>query len=67
MRQIASLDLDRFVLVVDPDADPFDEDGFLDALDRLVERRLSKRSTADSGGPSAAEGQSTNGDGDRAA
>jgi hypothetical protein len=38
MRQVVSdFDLD---LVVDPNVDPFDEDRFLDALDRLVERRL---------------------------
>lgn len=31
---------DKFDLVVDQDAEPFDLDQFLDALDRLVERRL---------------------------
>ena len=35
--------LDRFDLVVDPDAEPLDLDRFLNALDRLVERRLAAR------------------------
>ncbi len=34
---------DALVVVVDHDAEPFDVDRFLDALDRLVERRLSKQ------------------------
>jgi hypothetical protein len=38
--------LDRFDLVVDPDADLLDLDRLLDALDRLVERRLSARKAA---------------------
>ena len=32
-------------LVVDPDAEPFDLDQFLDALDRIVDRRLSQAKT----------------------
>jgi len=32
--------LDRFKVVVDGQAEPVDLDRFLDALDRLVERRL---------------------------
>jgi len=32
--------LDRFEVVVDHQAEPLDLDRFLDALDRLVERRL---------------------------
>ena len=35
--------LDRFDLVVDQDAEPLDVDRFLNALDRMVERRLSQR------------------------
>ena len=35
--------LDRFDIVVDQDAEPADLDRFLDALDRLVERKLSQR------------------------
>jgi len=49
MRQVGSRDadlLDRFEVVVDPDAEPFDLDQFLDALDRLVERRVSARKAA---------------------
>ena len=42
--------LDRFDLVVDQDAEPADVDRFLDALDRLVERRISQRHN-DTGGP----------------
>ena len=38
--------LDRFDLVVDQDAEPADVDRFLDALDRLVERRLSQQTEA---------------------
>jgi hypothetical protein len=38
--------LDRVDLVVDQDAEPADVDRFLDALDRLVERRLSKQTEA---------------------
>ena len=34
--------LDRVDLVVDQDAKPADLDRFLDALDRIVERRLCK-------------------------
>ena len=46
--------LDRFDLVVDQDAEPADVDRFLDALDRLVERRLSQRTQNESGGPGPA-------------
>ena len=61
--QVASADLD-LDLVVDPDADPFDEDQFLDALDRLVERRLSQRNQTTSGGtPAAAVDLTTGGKG----
>lgn len=35
--------LDRFDLVVDPDAESIDLDQFFTALDRLVERRLKHR------------------------
>ena len=38
--------LDRFDLVVDQDAESLDVDRFLDALDRIVERRLSKQTEA---------------------
>lgn len=37
--------LDRVDVVVDQDAEPADVDHFLDALDRIVERRLSQRAT----------------------
>ena len=40
--------LDRVDLVVDQDAKPTDLDRFLDALDRLVERRLSQRGQKES-------------------
>ena len=33
---------DRFEVVPDPDAEPLDVDRFLDALDRIVERRVHK-------------------------
>ena len=46
--------LDRFDLVVDQDAEPADVDRFLDALDRLVERRLSQRTQNETGGPGPA-------------
>jgi hypothetical protein len=35
--------LDCFDLVVDQDAEPADIDRLLDALDRIVERRISQR------------------------
>ncbi len=41
-------------LVVDQDAEPADVDRFLDALDRLVERRLSQRTQNETGGPGPA-------------
>jgi hypothetical protein len=47
--------LDRFEVVVDPDAEPADLDRFLDALDRLVERRLKQRNQTTSAGTPAAE------------
>jgi hypothetical protein len=47
--------LDRFEVVVDPDAEPADLDRFLDALDRLVERRLAQRKHSTSAGTPAAE------------
>jgi predicted GTPase len=37
--------LDRVDVVVDQDGEPLDVDRFLDALDRIVERRLSQRAT----------------------
>jgi hypothetical protein len=43
--------LDRVDLVVDQDAEPADVDRFLDALDRMVERRLSQRTQNETGGP----------------
>lgn len=46
----------RFDVVVDPDAEPGDLDRFLDALDRLVERRLGVRAEQQS--------QQQGGDGD---
>jgi hypothetical protein len=46
--------LDRIEVVVDQDADPLDFDRLLDALDRLVERRLAARKPAASGGTPAA-------------
>jgi hypothetical protein len=49
--------LDRFAVVVDPDAEPFDLDRFLDALDRLVERRLAARKAADPQAQQQAEQQ----------
>ena len=46
--------LDRIDLAVDQDAEPADVDQFLDALDRLVERRLSQRNQNETGGPAMA-------------
>ena len=46
--------LDRVDLVVDQDAEPADVDRFLDALDRMVERRLSQRTQNETGGPGPA-------------
>ena len=62
--QVVSADLlARVKVVVDPDADPFDLDRFLDALDRLVERRLqAKRKLTTSGGTPAAAVDLTTGD-----
>ena len=57
--------LDRVDLVVDQDAEPADVDGFLDALDRLVERRLSQRNKNAIGARRLAEQQA--GDGGRRA
>ena len=37
---------DRLDVVVDQDAEPADLERFLDALDRIVERRLSQRTEA---------------------
>jgi len=37
---------DALVVVVDHNAEPLDVDRFLDALDRIVERRLSQRTEA---------------------
>ncbi len=37
---------DALVVVVDQDAEPVDVDRLLDALDRIVERRLSKQTEA---------------------
>jgi hypothetical protein len=55
MIALASPDpLDRVDLVVDQDAEPADVDRFLDALDRLVERRLSQRNQNETGGPGPA-------------
>ena len=45
---------DRVDLVVDQDAKPTDLDRFLDALDRLVERRLSQRGQNETGSPAKA-------------
>ena len=45
---------DRFDLVVDQDAEPADFDRLLDALDRMVERRLSQRTQNETGGPGPA-------------
>ena len=61
VKQAGSLDADLLDLdlVVDPDADPFDEDQFLDVLDRLVERRLAARKHTASGGTPAADGRSS--------
>jgi hypothetical protein len=42
--------LDRVDLVVDQGAKPADLDRFLDALDRLVERRLSQRDQNETSG-----------------
>ncbi len=52
VKQAGSLDADLLDLdlVVDQHADPFDEDQFLNALDRLVEWRLKQRTTAAPGG-----------------
>jgi hypothetical protein len=38
--------VDALVVVVDQDAEPLDIDRFLDALDRIVERRLSQQTEA---------------------
>ncbi len=46
--------LDRFEVVPDPEAKPADLDRFLDALDRLVERRLSQRGQNETGSPAKA-------------
>ena len=45
---------DALVVVVDHDAEPADVDRFLDALDRIVERRLSQRTQNEAGGPGPA-------------
>ena len=60
VKQAGSLDADLLdlALVVDQHADPFDEDRFLDALDRLVERRLKQHIHSTSGGTPAADGRS---------
>ncbi len=58
MRQVVSRDadlLDRFTVVVDPAAEPFDLDGFLNILDQIVERRLSQRKQSTSGGTPATD------------
>ncbi len=47
--------LDRLTVVVDHQAEPVDLDQFLDALDRIVERRLAARKPAASVGTPAAE------------
>ena len=65
VKQAGSLnaDFDQFDLVVDHDADPFDLDRFLDALDRLVERRLTQSKHSTSAGTPAAVGSTiTTGD-----
>lgn len=41
------LDDDALAIVVDQDAEPVDVDRLLDALDRLVERRISRTSKKD--------------------
>lgn len=46
--------LDRVDLVVDQDAAPADVDGLLDALDRIVMRRLSQRGQNETGSPAKA-------------
>ena len=45
--------LDRFDVVVDPDAEPIDLGRFLDVLDQIVERRFSQRNPRTSGGTPA--------------
>ena len=68
MPQVGSRKLDLDLdLVVDQDADPFDEDLFLDVLDRLVERRLKQRiHSTDTGTPAAAVDLDTGGKGRQA-
>ena len=46
--------LDHVDLVVDPAAEPADVDRFLDALDRIVTRRLSQRGQNETGSPAKA-------------
>ena len=46
--------LDRVDLVVDQDAKPLDVDWFLDAIDRIVTRRLSQRGQNETSGPAMA-------------
>jgi hypothetical protein len=46
--------IDRVDLVVDQGAKPAGPDGFLDALDRLVERRHPQRDQNETGGPAMA-------------
>ena len=43
--------LDRLDLVVDQDTEPADVDQFLDAFDRIVERRLEQHNQNETGGP----------------
>jgi hypothetical protein len=54
VRQADSRDADLLDIVVDQDAEPLDLDRFLDALDRLVERRLSQCIHSTPGGTPAA-------------
>ncbi len=51
---VPRLDDDALVVVLDQDAKPTDLDRFLDALDRLVERRLSQRGQNETGSPAKA-------------
>lgn len=43
--------LDHFDVVLDRDAEPLDLDGFLDALDQIVTRRLQQRYQSEAGDP----------------
>ena len=46
--------LDHLHLAVDQDAEPADVDRLLDALDRIVERRLAKGNQNETSGPAMA-------------